>query len=139
MTALRIGRGMMGCKHLHKKIRLKGEAEAEVAVAVVSGGKVPIRHPTVKSSICTSAATAHAIRSTAYSFGIALRRTTVIPIPILTPFPHIATHVVYPKLVWRFRTDYMSAVSIIPRHNFNVIASTIFVATAVGGCVKLDI
>ena len=85
------------------------EAEAEVLVAAAGFVPAAVRRPAAGRDVAPTAAPEHAVRA-AWSPGwIVQRRRCVVAIhpPVLTPFPHIAVHVVKTPSVWRLLTHRM--------------------------------
>ena len=73
---------------------LYGKAKPE---AVVTTARIAIeakRHPTVIGTVAPTATTIHTTRAILRTFRIRLMNTTIIAIPIATPFPYIAYHII---------------------------------------------
>ena len=85
------------------------------------GAAATIRHATGILATAPATATAHARRPTIRSGRIGLRFACVITatIPIITPFVHVATHIVDAQLVGRlggYGVSLVTTVIIIPSH-----------------------
>ena len=92
---------MMDISLQKERLTSEGKAQAEVAVAARRVGAVTIRHAAVPRAVAPATATAHAVRPTLGTGGIGLRCACVTTIPIITPFEHVATHIVDAQLVRR--------------------------------------
>ena len=74
-----------------------GEAQAEVAeVEAPADGvaAVPTRHTAEPGIAVPTAATVHAARATVRSCRIRLRATAIFAIPVRSPLPYVAAHIV---------------------------------------------
>ncbi len=79
-----------------------------------------IRHSTVPRAVAPTTATKHAVRARRRTLRVGLATAAVIPIPVLTPFPYIASHIIDSKLVRRFGANWFCTRIIggrgVPRH-----------------------
>ena len=94
-------KGMMDISLQKERLTSEGKAQAEVAVAARRVEAGTIRHAAVPRDAGPATATAHAVRPTIGTGGIGLRCACVTTIPIITPFAHVATHIVDAQLVGR--------------------------------------
>ena len=86
----------------------KAEAETKDVVPAVGIAVETIRHSTAPRIAVPAAATVHTVRARRRSRRIGLRTAAVVSIPVLTPFKHIAAHVVNAEFVRRFGLYVMS-------------------------------
>ena len=125
---------MMDISLQKERLTSEGKAQAEVVVTERRGVAVTIRHAAAPRVVEPATATVHAGRPTIRTCGIVLRRTAITAIPITTPFPHVATHIVDAQLVGRLGGYGMGLVGVIvitPCHISEGVAAAIFVATAI--------
>ena len=124
--------GMMDISLQKERLTSEGKAQADVAMdrRVVA---VTIRHTAAPRVDEPATATDHAARPTIRTCRIVLRGAAVIVIPIATPFPHVATHIVDAQLVGRLGGNgvgLVATVIIIPSHVAEGVAATILIASA---------
>ena len=72
----------------------EGEAQAKVVAADDRRAPVAGRHTAAPGVVEPTAATVHAVKGRTGTCGIRLRTATIISVPVLTPFPDVATHVI---------------------------------------------
>ena len=72
----------------------EGEAEPEVVEALRRAAVVTKRHAAVPRVVVPATATEHAVRPTIGTCGLGLRGAAILAIPITTPFPYTAAHIV---------------------------------------------
>ena len=122
---------MMDISLQKERLTSEGEAQAEGDVAIRRGVVDTNRNTTVPRTVAPATATDHAVRPSIRTGGIVLRRTAITAIPVATPFPYVATHIVDAQLVGRLGgngVSFRGTVIIIPSHIINRVAATIFVA-----------
>src|SRR5437762_909327 len=77
--------------------------------------------------VVITAATKHSVKTISDIRGAIGGGVDFIPRKtVLTPFPHVAAHVVNAKLIWPFPSDFMrliAAVTFVPRNRVDVIAA----------------
>ena len=78
---------------------LEGKAKPDAVVPVVRVDDEPERNAAVPGVAAPTAATQNAVRARRRSLRVRLRTAAVITIPVVTPFPHVAAHVVDAKFV----------------------------------------
>ena len=78
------------------KEELKGETQAEVAAPAAGRVDEPGRDTAVPRVEAPAATTEHAARATAWTSRIRLTVTAIAAIPVLTPLPYVAAHVIQP-------------------------------------------
>ena len=88
---------------------LLGKTEAYVAPARRVAA-VPIRRTTVRRVVEPTASAIHTARARQRTSWIRLRGTAIVTtaVPVLTPLPYVATHVIKSQLVW-FITPFMTS------------------------------
>jgi hypothetical protein len=93
-----------GCAHLLRlrllARRTQGHTKAEGVAAVRRLAPVAVRRPTIHGVVAPTAATVHADRARCRPCGVGDGTTRVVVIPILTPLPNIAVHVIQPPKHW---------------------------------------
>ena len=89
-------------------IKLEGEAQTEVVVMDRRAQVPPARNPAFPGIVVPKAATVHADRARCWASGIRLRVTRVTARPVLTPFQHVAAHIIQAQLIRGLRGDRMS-------------------------------
>ena len=92
-------KGMMDISLQKEILTSEGKAQAEEVETVRRAVVVTKRHAAVPREVVPATATEHAARPTIRTCGIVLRRTAITAIPVATPFPHVACHVVETQLV----------------------------------------
>lgn len=84
------------------ELRCQAEAETQAIAAVVGAAEATVRHPTDPGIVDPAAAAVHAAGARSRPCGVGLRTVGVGSVPVLTPLPHVAAHVVQPQLVGLF-------------------------------------
>ena len=90
-----------------------------MAETVVRAEEEAARNTAILRVAEPTAAAQNAKRAVARPLWVGLTAATIIPIPIRTPFPYIAVHVVYAKFVWGLLPHRMrlgAAVVHVPSH-----------------------
>ena len=101
------------------KLMGQNQAETKIVVARSRGDVTANRHTTVRRIIAPTSATINTARARRRPHRVGLLRTAITAIPIITPLPHIATHIIDAQFIGAFRTDRMirsTAVIRKPRH-----------------------
>ena len=107
------------------------QTKTEVAARERRRSVAPVGGATVRGVLVPAAAAIHAVIARRRAGGISLRLTGIIGLPVRAPLPHVATHVVNPKLVGFFRFDHMTfatAVVSVPCHFVYIVGAAIDVA-----------
>lgn len=109
-----------------------GQTEAQIVVLAFWAVVVPKRHPTVLRIVVPTTSTKHAVRACRRPRRVSLTTATVIAVPVRTPLPNIAAHIIYSNFIWclcpnRFGTRIISCV-IVPSNIINTVATAVFVA-----------
>ena len=94
-------KGMMDISLQKERLTSEGKAQAEVVATARRAAPDTNRHAAAPRAVEPATASVHAVRRTIRTCGIVLKRTAVPAIPITTPFPHVATHIVDAQLVGR--------------------------------------
>ena len=81
--------------------RCESQAHTVVVVAARHRDAVTVRYAAASSAAAPATTAQHTARPTRRSGRICLRPTAVTAIPVITPLPYIATHVVQPKCICR--------------------------------------
>ena len=113
----------------NRKLSL-GEDEAQPEVVVRVAGRVvePVRGAAEPGRVAPAATAAHAERPTACAGGIGLGVAVVTAVPVLTPFPNVACHVIDAEFVGLFCFHGMRlvvAIAFIPCHVVNAAAAAV--------------
>ena len=85
--------------HAEGLIHIEGKAEAEDVVAIARRVAVTIRRATEPIVVEPATATNNPVRPTPRACRISLSIATIAAIPVLTPFQHIAAHVIQAQLI----------------------------------------
>ena len=104
------------------------QAEAKAADVVDRKADATERQTTATGIIDPATTTEHAARPTLRTCWICLGIAAVVPKPVLTPLPYIATHVINAKLVSFLsfhRVEVVATIAIIPCHFFNIVATAV--------------
>ena len=115
------------------KAELQRQAEAEVVGAVAGREPAANSDAAAPGNAPPAAATIDAVRARSRTLRIRLRIRRVRAIPILTPFPNVATHVVKAKFVSLLRPDNVSliaTITIIPSYVPDVVRTAVLITTA---------
>ncbi len=113
-----LGRGSASLPRAYRQLnrlrllarRTQGNTKAEV---VAARRPVPdaVRRPTKPGGAAPTAATAHAGRAKCRASRIPYGLTRIVAIPVLTPLPHIAMHIVNAPCIRFFAADGMCCIS----------------------------
>ena len=107
-----------------------GKAEAQIAAPIDWGVGVSIRHSAALRIVAPTATTDHAVRARCR---VRLAAATVAAVPVLTPLPNVAAHIVDSKFIWCLCTNLMGLASTIvnvPSHITDIVASAVLVSPA---------
>ena len=88
-----------------ERLTSEGKAQAEVAATARRVVAATKRHAAAPRDAEPATATVHAVRPTIRTCWIVLRGTAITAIPVATPFPHVATHIVDAQLVGRLGSN----------------------------------
>ena len=123
---------MRFCNTLLQKV-LESEPQPKADATARLTDSTPSRHSTIQKVVAPATATDYAVRPTIGACRIGLSSATVRAIPVATPFPQVATHIVNAQLVGRlggYGVSLVTAIVVIPSHITNLVAATVFVALA---------
>ena len=101
-----------GKKVKNQNLMCPGEAKAQIAAPAARGVVVTTSRPAVPRAVAPTAAAIHPVRANRRPFRICNMAGWIIPIPVLTPLPHIAMHVVKPPGIWRKTRHFYGVFSI---------------------------
>jgi hypothetical protein len=98
---------MIVCFHIKDvfvdySLRLAGEAEAQVVATMAGHAAATVRHTAVHADVVPGAAANYATVACPETCGAGLGVAAVWAVPVAAPFPNIAAHIVYAKLVRPF-------------------------------------
>ena len=112
---------------------LKHQPEADVADPVDRYEPEAVRYAAVPRKDAPTAAPVHTDRAGSRAGRVGLRCGWIISKPIMTPFPHVAAHVIKPQFVGLLLANRMrlaATIRTIPRHLVYIVAATVFVTFA---------
>ena len=127
-------KGMMDISLQKERLTSEGKAQAEDVATARRVEVATKRHAAVPRAEVPATTTVHAVRPTIGTGGIGLRCACVITIPIITPFVHVAGHIVDAQLVGRLGGNgvgLVGTVIIIPSHVGEGVATAVFIAPVV--------
>ena len=102
---------------------------------------VAMRRATVPCTAAPVTATKHSERPGSSTLRVGLRIAAITSVPILTPLPYIAAHIVNAKFIRLLGLNWMCTIFTIlpiPCHIVDIIAAAIFIAAAIvaaSGCI----
>ena len=91
--------------------RAQANTKAEVVVAERRAEPEAVRRPTITGGVVPTAATEHAGRARVSPTRVRHSTTRIIAIPVLTPLPNIAVHVIQAPSIRFFAADGMTCLS----------------------------
>ena len=90
------------------RLNWKSKAQAAVVAPAARVVVVPERHTAVPGVVAPAAATEHAVGARGSARRIGLRTAAIAAMPIATPLPHIATHIIETQFVRLLHADNVS-------------------------------